>query len=220
MEGRLDQSPHIKKHIPRGELIELLSKALLYSEVEAHWKGDELSTNCSVPFSLLDPHACSLQPHSSTNNIREPSTAKVNGDTAGKRKATTPSEDARAEKRARKEQDEKDAQMNVDGVFIPLLIPLCPQLSQVHPRQSQNRRMLSQTHRKPYKNLPLRSSNTNLVLLEHVLVLSGFYWLTRLKCASIHYSRRPVHDLFLGFRCRVESCYKRPASLWVCFLWC
>lgn len=123
MEGRLDQSPHIKKHIPRGELIELLSKALLYSEVEAHWKGDELSTNCSAPFSLLDPHACSLQPLSSTNNVRESSTAKVNGDTAGKRKATTPSEDARAEKRARKEQDEKDAQINVDGAPVPKLKP-------------------------------------------------------------------------------------------------
>jgi hypothetical protein len=80
-----------------------------------------LSTNCSAPFSLLDPHACSLQP--STNNVRELSTAKVNGDTAGKRKATTPSEDARAEKRARKGQDEKDAQLNVDGAFIPVFIP-------------------------------------------------------------------------------------------------
>lgn len=112
MEGRLDQSPHIKKHIQRGELIELLSKALLYTEVEAHWKGDELMTNCSAPFSLLEPHACSLQPIPSKNE------AKVNGDTAGKRKASTPSEDSRAEKRARKEQDEKDAQMDVDGAFI------------------------------------------------------------------------------------------------------
>jgi len=114
MEGRLDHSPHIKKHIPRGELIELLSKALLYTEVEAHWKGDELTTNCSAPFSLLEPHACSLQPVSST---REPGASKVNGDTTGKRKASTPSEDNRAEKRAKKEQDEKDAQMDVDGAF-------------------------------------------------------------------------------------------------------
>lgn len=150
MEGRLDQSPHIKKHIPRGELIELLSKALLYSEVEAHWKGDELSTNCSAPFSLLDTHACSLQPLSSTNDVREPSTSKANGDTAGKRKATTPSEDARAEKRARKEQDEKDAQMNVDGAFVPVFVPLHPQLSQAYPPKSQNRRMSSQTHHKLY----------------------------------------------------------------------
>ncbi|KAJ8596276.1 WD40 repeat-like protein [Rhizopogon salebrosus TDB-379] len=115
MEGRLDHSPHIKKHIPRGELIELLSKALLYTEVEAHWKGDELTTNCSAPFSLLEPHACSLQPVSST---REPGASKVNGDTTGKRKASTPSEDNRAEKRAKKEQDEKDAQMDVDGTML------------------------------------------------------------------------------------------------------
>lgn len=184
MEGRLDQSPHIKKHIPRGELIELLSKALLYSEVEAHWKGDELSTNCSAPFSLLDTHACSLQPLSSTNDVREPSTSKANGDTAGKRKATTPSEDARAEKRARKEQDEKDAQMNVDGAFVPVFVPLHPQPSQAYPPKSQNRRMSSQMHHKLYQNPPRRSLNTSPVLSEHVMVPSGSYRLTRLKCAS------------------------------------
>lgn len=57
------------------------------------------------------------------------------------------------------------------------------------------------------------------MLSELVLVQSGYYRLTRPKCASIDYSQRPVHDLHLGFRCRVESFYKRPACLWVCFLW-
>jgi len=196
MEGRLDQSPHIKKHIPRGELIELLSKALLYTEVESHWKGDELATNCSAPFSLLDPHACSLQPVSSTRDAREPSGAKVNGDTASKRKASTPSEDTRAEKRARKEQDEKDAQMNVDGVFVPAFPALCSQISQDHPPQRQNRRTLNQTHHMSHqKPWPSRSQRcTNLVSLEHVLARSGSYRLTRPKCASIHYSQHDVHD--------------------------
>ena len=59
-EGRLQNSPYLSKHIPRGELIELLSKALLYLEVESHWRNDELTTKCKAGFSLLEPHVCSL----------------------------------------------------------------------------------------------------------------------------------------------------------------
>ena len=59
-EGRLQSSPYFSKHIPRGELIELLSKALLYLEVESHWRNDELTTKCKAGFSLLEPHVCSL----------------------------------------------------------------------------------------------------------------------------------------------------------------
>ncbi|KAF9055898.1 WD40-repeat-containing domain protein [Panaeolus papilionaceus] len=61
-EGRLQNSPFFTKHIARGELIELLSKALLYLEVESHWRGDELATTCKNGFSLLTPHVCSLEP--------------------------------------------------------------------------------------------------------------------------------------------------------------
>ena len=61
VEGQLERSPHALKHIPRGELIELLSKALLYLEVESHWKGDSLTANCKSRFSLLEPHVCSLE---------------------------------------------------------------------------------------------------------------------------------------------------------------
>lgn len=60
-EGRLQNSPYFQKHIPRGELIDLLSKALLYLEVESHWRTDSLTTNCKAGFSLLDPHKCSLE---------------------------------------------------------------------------------------------------------------------------------------------------------------
>ena len=59
-EGRLQSSTYFSKHIPRGELIELLSKALLYLEVESHWRNDELTTRCKTGFSLLEPHVCSL----------------------------------------------------------------------------------------------------------------------------------------------------------------
>ncbi|KAJ7603123.1 WD40 repeat-like protein [Roridomyces roridus] len=62
MEAHLENSHNFSKHIPRGELIDLLSKSLLYREVESHWKADHLAVNCKSPFSLLDPHVCSLDP--------------------------------------------------------------------------------------------------------------------------------------------------------------
>lgn len=57
----MENSQYFQKHIPRGELIELLSKALLYLEVEAHWRNNALTTNCKSGFSLLEPHICSLE---------------------------------------------------------------------------------------------------------------------------------------------------------------
>jgi transducin (beta)-like 1 len=108
MEGRLEQSPHFSKHIPRGELVELLSKALLYVEVEAHWKGDAMTTNCKTGFSLLEQHVCSLDTKANaTNPPPRPSptatVAKVNGDAGTKRKADGQSaEDGHVEKRARR----------------------------------------------------------------------------------------------------------------------
>ena len=59
IEGHLDSSPYSSFSIRRGELVELLAKSLLYSEVEAHWKADEISSTCKAPFSLLQDHVCS-----------------------------------------------------------------------------------------------------------------------------------------------------------------
>jgi transducin (beta)-like 1 len=125
MEGRLDQSPHFSKHIPRGELVELLSKALLYVEVEAHWKGDTMTTNCKTGFSLLEPHICSLDPKAKSVHPpprpmardKEPEqNAKINGDTGTKRKAEAPSAaDGHVEKRARRTPEDKD----IDKKVVP-----------------------------------------------------------------------------------------------------
>ncbi|EJC98713.1 WD40 repeat-like protein [Fomitiporia mediterranea MF3/22] len=60
VEGRLEQSKHFNDYVPRGELVELLTKALLYTEVETHCKGDGLITDCKAPFSLLKPHECAV----------------------------------------------------------------------------------------------------------------------------------------------------------------
>ncbi|KAG8883300.1 hypothetical protein FRB97_006864 [Tulasnella sp. 331] len=60
-EARLDSSPNLNVRIPRGELIKLLHKALLYSEAEAHFRRDGANSNdqCTAPFSILKTHHCS-----------------------------------------------------------------------------------------------------------------------------------------------------------------
>ncbi|KII94043.1 hypothetical protein PLICRDRAFT_36273 [Plicaturopsis crispa FD-325 SS-3] len=123
-EGRLNESPHFRKHIRRGALVDLLAKALLYAEVESHWKGDSMAANCQARFSVIDPHVCSLDPPAPASAL--PSTslsnasdklpeqlAKTNGpaDSSSKRKADTPSTDGgRPDKRQKKD----DNETNVD----------------------------------------------------------------------------------------------------------
>ncbi|KAF8079015.1 WD40 repeat-like protein [Lyophyllum atratum] len=130
MEGQLDRSPHASKHIPRGELIELLGKSLLYLEVESHWKGDALTNNCKSGFSLLEPHVCSLEaiPEKPVQITPAPVTpidtsmkpAKANGppvDAALKRKdsPTTAATEGPAEKRAKKDPDDMDIDSSSDS---------------------------------------------------------------------------------------------------------
>lgn len=121
MEGRLEQSSLFSKHIPRGQLVELLSKALLYVEVEAHWKRDSMA-NCKAGFSLLESHICSLDPKAKPIQapprpvVREEApeqNVKLNGDASIKRKAEAPSAgDGPVEKRARRTPED----MEVDSV--------------------------------------------------------------------------------------------------------
>ncbi|OBZ68595.1 F-box-like/WD repeat-containing protein TBL1XR1 [Grifola frondosa] len=125
MEGRLDHSPHFKKHVPRGELIELLSKALLYSEVESHWRSNAMTANCTNTFRLLERHVCSLDPSlPATVTFNPPPLAPLpipqpapvlqtngtgNADSASKRKASMPAmDDVPREKRAKTSTPEND----------------------------------------------------------------------------------------------------------------
>lgn len=117
MEGRLENSPNFSKHIPRGELVDLLSKSLLYREVESHWKAGHLALNCKAGFSLLEPHVCSLEPPK-TKSAPLPLTYtqralgqsnRANIVTDGKRKVSpTSGVDGPAEKRPRRDADEMD----------------------------------------------------------------------------------------------------------------
>ncbi|KZV70196.1 WD40 repeat-like protein [Peniophora sp. CONT] len=55
-EARLDKSAQFRKHIPHGELVDLLGRALLFKSVECHPSGRK---GCIVPVLLLDRHTCS-----------------------------------------------------------------------------------------------------------------------------------------------------------------
>ncbi|KAI0756874.1 WD40 repeat-like protein [Daedaleopsis nitida] len=130
-EGRLEHSPHYRKHVPRGELVELLSKALLFTEVEAHWKGDNMTLNCTKEFKLLEPHVCSYDPNFPPPPLPAPShdshrapfapvqphanTSVIALDATLKRKAsvTPSSDDHPPEKRAKMKNTPKEVEVDV-----------------------------------------------------------------------------------------------------------
>lgn len=145
-EGRLEQSPNFQKIIPRGELVELLSKAQLYREVEAHWTGDSLITNCKTRFSLLETHVCSHDGKPTTSNTVPPPLIEKDLrtipmhmgllDPSVKRKAGTPVDDTRSEKKARKDDDLRSStaqstpqpeRTSRPSILCFLLKRMCPQ---------------------------------------------------------------------------------------------
>lgn len=136
MEGHLERSPYLSKHIPRGELVELLSKSLLYLEVESHWKGDALTSNCKSGFSLLEPHVCSLEPPKKLTqlpptpyipiSVVEP---KVNGpiiELNGKRKSSPVAVEGPTEKRAKRDQEDMDIDSSSECMISRILLYIIP----------------------------------------------------------------------------------------------
>ncbi|KAG6811854.1 hypothetical protein H0H92_005525 [Tricholoma furcatifolium] len=122
MESKLDHSPYASKHIQRGELIELLSKSLLYIEVETHWKGNALTNNCKSGFSLLEPHTCSNIAHPESSivavanglpKVMPMAPPRTNGSTIDaptkrKESPTTETMEGPADKRAKHDPDDMD----------------------------------------------------------------------------------------------------------------
>jgi transducin (beta)-like 1 len=115
-------------------LIELLIKALLYTEVEAHWRGNnDMTGNCTAGFSLLETHVCSLNPDAkptvklsansaTTPVIMAPPSALVSelSDAAQKRKASTPVAEGHPDKRQRTAEVESVIEVvekNTDGAL-------------------------------------------------------------------------------------------------------
>ncbi|KAG8774711.1 hypothetical protein FRC12_001859 [Ceratobasidium sp. 428] len=112
-EARLDVSPNAKVHIPRGGLVTLLQKALLYIEVETHWRRDPMAS-CTSPFSLLSSHVCSsssITPASPGGTSRG---EKSNGKAADKRRMSPKS--ANRQKRARIENTDAAEKESTPGL--------------------------------------------------------------------------------------------------------
>jgi transducin (beta)-like 1 len=55
-EAGLEKSQNFAKYVPHGELVDLLSKALLFQYIEKH--GISETPNCVAHFSLLQKHVC------------------------------------------------------------------------------------------------------------------------------------------------------------------
>jgi hypothetical protein len=119
-EARLEQTPHYRTFVQRGALVDLLGKALLYSEVEAHWRADTVTSSCAHPFTLLTSHVCSAdartrplpvaeklqealenEPAPSTGQQAQQTSTKGSAVADGKRKAADTTAENRTEKRVR-----------------------------------------------------------------------------------------------------------------------
>ncbi|KAF8711705.1 WD40 repeat-like protein, partial [Rhizoctonia solani] len=109
-EARLDISPNAKVHIPRGGLITLLQKALLYIEVETHWSNDGKPNSCTSPFSLLANHVCASSMPASPGGTPQ----GRNGTKADKRRTSPKS--ANRQKRARLENQENKDKETTPGL--------------------------------------------------------------------------------------------------------
>ncbi|KAJ3721853.1 WD40 repeat-like protein [Lentinula raphanica] len=124
-ESQLERSPVFRKHVPRGELVELLSKSLLYNEVECHFQGGESAIKCKAVFSLLEPHTCSpnappshnfVTPYAPPMMMVPPPMQSISviPDTARRKISPLPRSTASIEKRARKNSNDMDVDIPVE----------------------------------------------------------------------------------------------------------
>ncbi|EJD51933.1 WD40 repeat-like protein [Auricularia subglabra TFB-10046 SS5] len=120
-EARLDTSNYKKTYLKRHTLIDLLAKALLYVEVETHWREDGRSVHCTAPFSLLKKHVCATGSKRTTdivpisvNQSPQPSTSDESRGPV-KRKGAGKGRDNAAGKRSKGRrgivEEEEDAEM-------------------------------------------------------------------------------------------------------------
>ncbi|KAF8743705.1 hypothetical protein AX14_001230 [Amanita brunnescens Koide BX004] len=141
-EAQLDRSPLFHKHIIRGQLVELLCKALLYLEVEHHWKNNQVTLNCTAEFSLLETHQCSSDAGAKVMSLAQERAVYQNGipassETANKRKESPMALDEPSEKRAKRESEDihadsssesknQDAESTISRTMTPELVPKKP----------------------------------------------------------------------------------------------
>lgn len=183
-EGHLHHSVHLEKQIPRGELIELLIKALLYTEVEAHWRGNnDLTGNCTTGFSLLETHVCSLDPGIKPTvklSGNPPSVPVVAGlqlasecepsDSTQKRKASTPVEEGHSDKRQRTEETNNVGaeDKNIEVSATRRASVRGANSETVEPSKRGSRRVKSPKSKSPAPPIPASvSASTSLSALEN-----------------------------------------------------
>ncbi|PFH52342.1 hypothetical protein AMATHDRAFT_57411 [Amanita thiersii Skay4041] len=148
-ESQLDRSPLFHKHIVRGQLVELLCKALLYLEVEHHWRNSQVTLNCTAEFSLLDSHQCSSDASAKQISLsqlpvlQERTSSQINGVLSSetvKRKGSPIVLEEPAEKRAKRDSEDvlvdssseshkskcQDADSSISRNMTPELAPKKP----------------------------------------------------------------------------------------------
>ncbi|KAK7680552.1 hypothetical protein QCA50_016333 [Cerrena zonata] len=164
-EGHLERSPHMSKQVARGELVYLLSKALLYTEVEAHWRGNAMTSNCTASFSLLDKHTCSLDsslkatvtlnpPLPSDIPLNNLNPAPMSNGSLDKRKSSQLDvDDSSRAKRARTE----------DSMEIDSVTSTAPQTKQSTPAPLMSGDVSAVLHQKLSKGSHLRDSNFDAI---------------------------------------------------------
>jgi transducin (beta)-like 1 len=94
-------------------------------EVESHWKGNELMTNCKTGFSLLEPHVCSLEePQANSATAGEATLKAIPNSVIGSQSASSSSTSRHAK-------DGLDGRVAIgNGPAVPSDIPIHEQVLQ------------------------------------------------------------------------------------------
>ncbi|KAI8370754.1 WD40-repeat-containing domain protein [Choanephora cucurbitarum] len=105
-ESQVEKSTYRDAQIQPGALINIIHKGLQFMEIEAHMNEDGELMECSVPFSLLEPHHCEL-----TGNTFNSEPMSIKPPTSAKRQRKEEKKQKDREKRARRENIEEE----IDG---------------------------------------------------------------------------------------------------------
>ncbi|GAA5800276.1 hypothetical protein HPULCUR_005702 [Helicostylum pulchrum] len=99
-ESQVEKSPYRDAQIQPGALINIIHKGLQFMEIEAHMNEESELMECSVPFSLLEPHHCELTGNTFNS---EPASSVRPPQPAAKRQRKEEKKQKEREKRSRKE---------------------------------------------------------------------------------------------------------------------
>ncbi|KAI8985989.1 WD40-repeat-containing domain protein [Pilobolus umbonatus] len=116
-ESQIEKSSFCDAQIQPGALINIIHKGLQFMEIEAHMNEDGELLECSVPFSLLEPHHCEL-----TGNTFNNEPTATTRPSSVKRQRKEEKKQKEREKRARKENIEEDETSRVKEEVVDTVI--------------------------------------------------------------------------------------------------